>query len=269
MEQRKLGAQGPLVGVVGLGTWHVLDVPPEDEPARARVIDAALDAGANLFDSSPMYGRAEGVLARLLARRRPEAVVATKVWTRSAEEGREQIARAMRWFGDRVDVYQLHNVVAWKEHLPRLEALRDEGKVGLVGATHYSHAAFDELEEVMRTGRIAQVQIPYNPTDRLAEKRLLPLAAELGLGVLVMQPLGVGKLARRTPGAADMKRLEAFGVTTWPQAVLKWILSDPRVHAAIPATRSVAHMQENAAAGEPPWFDQETRDLVARIAEAA
>jgi aryl-alcohol dehydrogenase-like predicted oxidoreductase len=166
-----------------------------------------------------------------------------------------------------VDIYQIHNLVAWQEHLPALESLRDSGSARAVGATHYAHSAFPDLMTVMRSGRIQMVQIPYNVADRAVESEVLPLAHELGVGVLVMQPLGTGKLIRTTPVPADLARLEAFGVTTWPQALLKWILSDPRVHSVIPATSRPARATENAAAGNPPWFDAETRAYVVSLHE--
>jgi aryl-alcohol dehydrogenase-like predicted oxidoreductase len=266
MEIRALGRSGLSVPVIGMGTWRTFDVSWPDAADRCRtIVTSALAGGARLFDSSPMYGRAERVLARCLDGRREEALIATKVWTPSAREGREQIARALDWYGGRVDVYQIHNLVSWQEHLPYLEELRARGQVGVVGATHYSHGAFPELLRVMATGRVAQIQIPYNAQDRAVETDILPAAAELGVGVIVMQPLGVGALAARPPAAEALKPLERFGVRTWAQALLKWILSDTRVHCAIPATSSVAHMRENAAAGDPPWYDAGTRQYVTEL----
>jgi aryl-alcohol dehydrogenase-like predicted oxidoreductase len=266
MEIRVLGRSGLQVPVIGMGTWRTLDVSGRAAEERCRaVVSAALEDGARLFDTSPMYGRAEEVLARCLEGRRDGAIVATKVWTPSAREGREQIARALEWYGGRVDVYQIHNLVNWREHLPYLEERREHGQVSVVGATHYSHGAFAELLELMATGRIAQIQVPYNVADRVVEAEVLPAAAQAGIGVIVMQPLGVGALAQRSPATQALKPLERFGVRTWAQALLKWILSDPRVHCAIPATRSVAHMHDNAAAGNPPWFDAAARDYVTEL----
>jgi len=270
MEQRALGRSDIKVPVIGMGTWRTFDVRSErDVEDRCRIVHAALAAGTTLFDTSPMYGEAERVLARALEGRRESAIVADKVWTSSAREGREQIRRALAWYGGTVDIYQIHNLVAWRERLPVLEELRSSGCARVIGATHYSQSAFRELMTVMRTGRIQMVQIPYNAVDRAVERDVLPLAAELGLGVLVMEPLGTGVLVRRSPPARDLAPLTSFDVHTWPQALLKWIVSDPRVHAVLPATSRTARATENAAAGTPPWFDAETREYVARLAARA
>jgi aryl-alcohol dehydrogenase-like predicted oxidoreductase len=253
-----------------MGTWRTFDVRgSRPEADRRAVLDAALTAGTTLFDTSPMYGEAERVLAQALQGRRGRAIVADKVWTSSGRQGREQVSQALAWYGGMVDIYQIHNLVAWREHLPGLEALRAGGQVRVVGATHYQHSAFRELMLVMRTGRIQMIQIPYNAGDREAEREVLPLAAELGLGVLVMQPLGTGRLVGRPPAARALEPLAPFGVHTWAQALLKWILSDPRVHGVLPATSRAAHATENAWAGVPPWLDPEAREHVARLAGRA
>jgi aryl-alcohol dehydrogenase-like predicted oxidoreductase len=267
MEQRELGRSGLTVSVVGMGTWRTFDVSGSAAEGRSReIVSAALQDGARLFDTSPMYGRAERLLARCLEGRRDEALVATKVWTPSAPEGREQIRRALEWYGGRVDIYQIHNLVSWQEYLPYLEELRAAGQVRVVGITHYSHGAFGEMLRIMRTGRVTQIQVPYNAADRVVEREILPAASELGIGVLVMRPLGEGALMRRIPPPDALRPLARFGVTTWAQALLKWILSDTRVHAVIPATSSVEHMRANAAAGDPPWFDAAAREYVETMA---
>jgi diketogulonate reductase-like aldo/keto reductase len=254
MEARRLGP------VVGLGTWNTFG----GDAATARsVVDAAFDAGCRVFDSSPMYRGAEQSLGAALAPHREDAVVATKIWTGSVDEGREQYAHQLEWFG-RVEVEQIHNLRAWEEHLPWLEAERDAGRIDRLGVTHYSPGAFGELGRALRTGRFDVVQLPLNPHERECERELLPLAAELGVAVIVMRPLGEGALLRRS---APQAVLEELGVETWPDALLKWALSDPRVDVVIPATRSPDHARANTAAAEPPWFDAAQRQLVERFAE--
>jgi diketogulonate reductase-like aldo/keto reductase len=267
MESRAFGSAGPELAPVGLGTWNRLEAAASDGQEGA-VVTAALDAGVQVFDSSPMYGRAEELLAAALGERRSEAFVATKIWTEDLAEGRRQLDRATNWYGGRIDLLQIHNLVRWQEHLPMIEAARDEGRVGLIGATHWSTRAFDELAEVMGTGRIHAVQVPYNPRQREVEPRILPLAADLGLGVLLMRPLGEGSLLRSVPSAAELAPLLAFGVSTWPQALIKWGLSEPRCHVSIPATSRPGRVDENARAGVPPWFGPDERELVARLAAA-
>jgi aryl-alcohol dehydrogenase-like predicted oxidoreductase len=135
-----------------------------------------------------------------------------------------------------------------------------------VGLTHYSPSAFADLELAMQDGRVGAIQIPYNPLERAIESAILPAAADRGLGVIVMRPFGQGSLLRRPISQSTLAPLADFGVTSWPQALLKWILSDPRCHVAIPATSATEHLRANAAAGSPPWFGPEERTYVARLA---
>ena len=268
MEHRLLGQTGLQVPVVGMGTWKTFDVRGKAAIENARaIVDAALANGAAFFDSSPMYGQAERVLGEVLHGRRDKVLVATKVWAQTSSEGRSQVERALTFFDNLIDLYQIHNLVLWQKHLSMLERLRDAGQVRAIGATHYNSSYFGELRQVMQTGRITAVQIPYTPLQREVEREILPMAADLGLGVVVMRPFSEGELMRHIPSRADLAPLLPFGVTTWAQVLLKWILSDQRCHVAIPATSSPARMAENAAAGDPPWFGPEERTLVARLAE--
>ena len=256
MEERRLGP------VVGLGTWNTFG---GNRRLAAEVVGAALDAGVQSFDSSPMYGGAEASLAAALQDRRHQAQVLTKIWSDDRDEARRQLDAQLSWYG-RVEVEQIHNLVAWQEHLPFLESVRDNGRLGKLGVTHYSPSAFDELARALRTKRFDTVQIPLNPHERECEGTLLPLAEELGIAVIVMRPLGAGSLVRRPPSADELAPLADFGVTTWPQALLKWALSDPRVDLVIPATSKPERAAANAAAGEPPWFGHEERALVEQLA---
>jgi aryl-alcohol dehydrogenase-like predicted oxidoreductase len=258
MEERRLGP------VVGLGTWNTFG---GDAALARQVVDAAFDAGTRLADSSPMYGGAETSLSAALDGRREEAIVATKIWSRSVEDGRAHFARQLGWF-DRVDVEQVHNLVSWREHLPWLEEEREAEHIGRIGVTHYSSSAFAELEDALASRRFETLQVPLNPFERECEERLLPLAEALGVAVIVMRSLGEGELARRPPAPEELEPLAPFGVRTWPQALLKWALSDPRVDVVIPATSDPGHARENAAAGEPPWLGPEERRLVKRLAGA-
>jgi diketogulonate reductase-like aldo/keto reductase len=258
MEERRLGP------VVGLGTWNTFGT---DARLARELVDACVQAGVKVVDSSPMYGGAEQSLSVPVDGRREDVIVATKIWAGSVREGQEQFARQLEWFG-RVDVEQVHNLVAWREHLPWLERERESGAIGRLGVTHYGSSALGELATALRTRRFETVQVPYNPLERECDRELLPLADELGVAVIVMRPLAEGGLMRRLPPERELEPLREFGVETWAQALLKWVLSDERVDVAIPATRNPEHARSNAKAGSPPWFGPEERDLVERLAMA-
>jgi diketogulonate reductase-like aldo/keto reductase len=256
MEERRLGP------VVGLGTWNTFD---GDVGLAREVVTAALDTGCRVFDTSPMYGAAQEALAAALAQRRAEAAIATKIWASGADEGRRQFADQLRLYG-RVEIEQVHNLVAWEEQLSWLQDERDAGRIDRLGVTDWQAAAFGELARALRTGSFSAVQLPYNPYERECEQELLPLAAELGVAVIVMRPLGDKSRLRRPPPAAALEPLRMFGIETWPQALLKWALSDERVDLVIPATSNPRHARKNAEAGSPPWLGPDERALVARLA---
>ena len=256
MEERGLGP------VVGLGTWNTFE---DDVDLARRVVGTAREEGCGLFDTSPMYS-SEHALGRALEAWRDKATVATKIWAGSIEEGRRQFDDQLRWFG-RVEIEQVHNLVSWEEHLPWLEAERDAGRIDRLGVTHFAASAMPELARALRTGSFATLQVPYNPLERECERELLPLAKELGVAVIVMQPLGDKSRLRRPPAPEALAPLRELGISTWPQALIKWALSDERVDVVIPATRDPDHVRENAAAGNPPWLSEEERSLVERLAK--
>ena len=212
-----------------------------------------------------MYGGAEHSLAAALAGRRESATVATKIWARSVAEGREQYRRQVGWFG-RLEIEQVHNLVAWREHLAWLVDEQASGSIGLLGVTHYDHSSFEELARALRTRRFDVLQVPYNPHERECERRLLPLAADLGVAVIAMRPFGRGRLLGRSRGATELAPLAEFGVRSWPQALLKWALSEQRIDVVIPATVRAERARENSAAGTPPWFGDDERRLIERLA---
>jgi diketogulonate reductase-like aldo/keto reductase len=255
MEERGLGP------VIGLGTSRTFDADVD----LARVVaGAALQSGYRLFDTSPMYG-SEEALGIALEASRGEAKVATKIWADTVDEGRQQLEDQLRWFG-RVEIEQVHNLVAWEEHLPWLETERDAGRIVRLGVTHWQASSFPELARALRTGRFSTLQVPYNPLERDCERELLPLAKELDVAVIVMRPLGDKSRLPSPPPAEELAPLRDFGISTWPQALIKWALSDERIDVVIPASRNPDHVRENAAAGEPPWLGPEERALIERLA---
>ncbi len=268
MEWRDLGLSGLRVPVIGMGTWRTFDVyGKEDQAARRVLVGEALDRTVRFLDSSPMYGEAERVLGTTLTGRRERAIVATKVWSQDIDEGHRQIDRGLLYFDGRVDLYQVHNLVRWRDYLPVFERMKADGTIHASGVTHYQPSAFPELVSIARSASIDSIQIPYNPFERAVEREVLPVASEHQLGVIVMRPFGEGALLRRTPPAAALAPFRRFGCQTWPQVLLKWILSDPRVTVVIPATRDMEHIRANAAAGDGPWFGPSDREEVIKLAE--
>jgi diketogulonate reductase-like aldo/keto reductase len=255
--ERRLGP------VVGLGTWRTFG----DDVALAReLVGAVVASGLRVVDTSPMYGAAEASLAAALAGRRDPIDVATKIWAESVPEGRAQFARQLGWYGH-VEIEQIHNLAAWREQLPWLLEEQEAGRIGRLGVTHYASSAFGELALALRTGRFQTLQVPLNPDERECERELLPLAAELGIAVIAMRPLGAaGGLVTRPPSPGELEPLRDFGVETWAQALLKWALSDERVDLVIPATSRPARVAENAAAAAPPWLGPDERRLVEELA---
>ena len=260
MEKRRLGP------VVGLGTWNTFAA---DEGLAEAVVDAAFAAGGRVVDSSPMYGGAERALGAALARRRAESIVATKIWATSVEEGRAQFAQQLEWFGGRIEIEQVHNLVAWREQLEWLEPERDAGRIGRLGVTHYQASAFAELGAGLRSGRFSVLQVPYNPWERDCERELLPLAAELDVAVIAMRPLGGSGQDRRRAVAPSPAELVELGCETWAEALLRWALADKRVDLVIPATSQPARAAANGRAGSGPPLAPEQRALVERLAGAA
>ena len=260
MDKRRLGP------VVGLGTYRTFG---DDVAGARRVVDAALASGTTVFDSSPMYGGAQASLGAALAGRRDGTRIATKIWAPDVDEGKAQYEEQRRFFG-RVEIEQVHNLVGWQEHLGWLEHEKATDRINSIGVTHWSVGAFGELERALRTGSFDVVQLPLNPAEHEVEQRLLPLAAELGIAVIVMSPFGGtgAPLLRRAPSADDLAPLRECGIETWPQALLKWVLSDPRIDLVIPATSRPERATENAAAGSPPWPGPEERAYIARLAGA-
>ena len=262
MLTRKLA--GLEVNVVGLGTATTFQISSPGEIAvRQQVIGNSLVCDATFIDTSPMYGESERVVGLATRGRRERFQLATKVWCRGQDTGKAQIANSFRLLQTGfIEVLQVHNLVDWQTHLPELERLKAEGKIGLIGVTHYDPATFPEMMAIMKTGRIDTVQVPYNILERTCENSVLPLAEEMGTGVIVMQPLGAGVLVRRLKAEPDLSPLRAYGVNTWAQALLAWVIADVRVSVVIPATSKPTRVCENARVGSQPLLPQEMRDYL-------
>ena len=257
MQTRTIPSTREPLPVVGCGTWVGFDVP--DDPAAtaklAAVVDALFAAGGTVLDSSPMYGRSEAVTGKLLRTGRGKPFVATKVWTNGRAAGIEQMRRSIELLGP-VDLMQIHNLVDWKTHLPTLRQWKAEGRIRYIGITHYTSSAYRELEAVMRGEALDFVQVNYALDDRDAEERILPLAADRGIAVLVNRPFGGGGLLKRLSAGPLPTWAGEIGASSWSQLLLKFVLSHPAVTCAIPGTANPQHMQDNAAAGSGPAPDR-------------
>ena len=254
MHQRKIPSSGEMLPVVGCGTWRTFDVgtTPDERAPLAEVLRILFDAGGSVIDSSPMYGAAEGVVGDLLATAgtRGKAFIATKVWTSGRDAGIAQMQRSMALLRtDRIDLMQVHNLVDWRAHLPTLRAWKAEGRLRHLGVTHYTPSAHDELEAVLRAERWDFVQLNYALDDRAVERRLLPLAAERGIAVIVNQPFGGGGLLRKLLGRTLPDWAGDIGCTSWAQLLLKFVLANPAVTCVIPGTGKPQHMRDNVQAG--------------------
>lgn len=271
MQTRPIPSSGKPLPVVGCGTWRTFDVGPTaaDRAPLAEVLRVLFEAGGSVIDSSPMYAPAEEIVGALLsaAHSRDKAFIATKVWTAGYQAGIDQMRRSMGLLRtDRIELMQVHNLVDWRAHLPTLRAWKREGRFDYVGVTHYSPGAYGELEAIMRSEPLDFVQLNYALNDREAERRLLPLAADRGIAIIVNQPFGGGGLLRAMLRKPLPPWSAEIGCRTWPQLLLKFALSHPAVTCVIPGTGRPEHMRDNIQAGFGPILDAALRArLVASV----
>jgi len=254
MNTRPIPATKEMLPVIGCGTWIGFDHRPGSAEYRRLpgVLDALFAAGGRVIDSSPMYGRAEESTGELLAAAggHAKAFLATKVWTRGREAGIAQMEQSLaRLRAQRLDLMQVHNLMDWRTHLATLRAWKAQGRVRYLGITHYTASAYDEVEAVLRAEPLDFLQINYSLDAREAERRLLPLAAERGVAVIVNMPFGGGGLLRRLRERPLPAWAAEIGCASWAQVLLKFVLSHPAVTCAIPGTSRPEHMADNAAAG--------------------
>ena len=263
MIERAIPATGQKLPVVGLGTWQTFDVGPssaEREPLK-RILDDFARLGGRVIDSSPMYGRSEEVIGDLSAKFRPGSFfLATKVWTTGKEEGRQSIERSFqRLRAERVDLFQVHNLVDLPTQLSTLRELKSEDRIRYIGVTHYEAGAFAEVEQVLQREKLDFLQINYSLAEPEADQRLLPLAAEKGVAVLINRPFGGGELFRSIRSKPLPDWAAEIKCRSWAQFFLKWVVSQPSVTSAIPATNKPEHLEENMAAGVAPLPDEAMR----------
>ncbi|UHC14691.1 aldo/keto reductase [Methylobacterium currus] len=268
LHRRPIPASGEPLPVIGLGTWRGFDVgakPAERAPLR-EVVATLLRQGGRVIDSSPMYGRAEGVTGDLVAEAgaRERTFLATKVWTSGREAGLAQMTRSLQLLRtDRLDLMQIHNLLDWRTHLPTLRDWKAEGRIRYLGISHYTESAYDAVEAVLRAERLDVLQINYALDDRAAETRLLPLAAERGVAVLVNRPFGGGGLLRRLAQTPLPDYAAELGCASWAEILLKFVISHPAVTCAIPGTADPGHMAANLRAGTGPLPDEALRKRMA------
>jgi diketogulonate reductase-like aldo/keto reductase len=265
---RPIPSSGEAVPAVGLGTWQTFDVGRSDgerEPLR-EVLRRFVAAGGRVIDSSPMYGTAESVVGDLAAETglAERLWLATKVWTSGRDAGIKQMEQSLRCLRtQRLDLMQIHNLVDWRTHLATLRGWKQAGRIRYLGVTHYTASAYDELERVLRAEPLDVVQVNYSLGERDAERRILPLARDRGIAVIVNRPFSEGRLFSSVRGRPLPDWAAEIGCESWAQVFLKWILAHPAVTCVIPATRRPEHLTDNMKAGTGPFPDSTARDRIA------
>jgi aryl-alcohol dehydrogenase-like predicted oxidoreductase len=261
VHRRRIPRTGELVPCIGLGTSRTLDVDPNGDLGElVDVMRTFLAAGGSVIDSSPMYGRAEAVIGKLVERlRRDDLFFATKVWTdKGKDAGIAQMETSARLMGaQRIDLMQIHNLVDYATHLETLRAWRAEGRVRYIGATEMKN--WTEVERLIVEDGVDFVQIPYSMIEREVEARILPAAKDHGVAVLVMRPFQVAGLFDKVEGKPLPDWAAEFDCTSWAQFFLKWVLAHPAVTCPIPATSKVSHLVDNMRAGTGRLPDEDMR----------
>jgi aryl-alcohol dehydrogenase-like predicted oxidoreductase len=264
MLKRSIPSSGEKLPVIGLGSWQTFDVG-ESLGERApldQVLRSFLKAGGTVIDSSPMYGRSEQVIGDLLAGFGSHSPVflATKVWTRGKQAGIESMERSLaRFQTKRIELMQVHNLLDLNTHLATLREWKEKGRIRYVGVTHYNSSAHAEVKRVLRDEKLDFLQINYSIAEREAEERILPLAQERGVALLINRPFGGGDLFRQVRSKPLPEWATEFDCRSWAQFLLKWIVAHPAVTCAIPATSKLNHLVDNMGAGSGRLPDAKIR----------
>lgn len=275
MTTKPVPSSGDEIPVIGMGTWQTFNVGSDEKlrDERTEVLEAFFSHGGGMIDSSPMYGSSQDVIGYGLEKLdMPEGLFsADKVWTRDGGATREKVGEtAEKWNIETFDLMQVHNLVAWNDHLETLEAMKEAGEVRYIGITTSHGRRHGEFAEVMRNHDLDFVQVTYNIDNRRVENRLLPLAKERGIAVICNRPYGGGRVVDRVQQNDEPLPDWAgeWDISNWPQFLLKFIVSHPAVTCAIPATTQVEHMHENMGAGRGELPDAETRERMVEYFEA-
>ena len=264
MLTRIIPSSGETVPVIGLGTWRAFDVDLTSDIRRQleEVLSLFVKLGGRVIDSSPMYGRAEEMIGQLTAAVsiREKLFLATKVWTRGKENGIKSIERSMALLRtNRIDLMQVHNLLDVHTHLATLRQWKEQGRIRYIGVTHYNSSAFPEVEKILGTEKLDFLQINYSLMEREAENRILPLAQERQIAVIVNRPFGAGDLFGKVRSKPLPPWAAELDCRSWAQFFLKWIIAHPAVTCVIPATDKPHHLEDNMLAGIGPLPDAKMR----------
>ena len=267
MLTRPIPSSKEAIPVIGMGTWQTFDVGSSEAARKplADVLSLFVELGGRVVDSSPMYGQSESVVGDLAVKLglRDKLFMATKVWTSGRGAGIAQMEDSERKLRGRVDLMQVHNLVDADTHLDTLRKWKAAGRIRYIGITHYTAGAYGELATYLQRPGIDFVQLNYSLAEREAEQRLLPLAREKGVAVLVNRPFGSGSLFRQARGKAVPAFAKDLGATSWAELFLKFVVSHPAVTCAIPATSKTEHLRQNMNAGRGPMPDEAMRKKIA------
>jgi diketogulonate reductase-like aldo/keto reductase len=271
MLTRPIPSTGEAMPVVGLGTWPVFNVGAGEAARRPlrEVVQGLVAGGGRMIDTSPMYGRSEGVVGDIVAELglRDKVFLATKVWISGREQGIAQMARSAQLLKSPViDLMQIHNLVDWRTQLATMRDMKAKGRLRYIGITHYTTGALAELARILDSeDGIDFVQCGYSLETREPETRLLPVAARRGVAVIVNQPFEQGDLFRKIRGKALPDWAAEFDCASWAQLFLKYLLGDPAVTVVIPATDKPDHMADNLKAGYGRLPDAQQRERIRRF----
>ena len=264
MLARTIPSSGEKLPVIGLGTWQTFDVDLTTDNRRQleEALSLFVKLSGRVIDSSPMYGRAEDVIGELTAALgiRDRLFLATKVWTHGKENGIKSMERSMALLRTkRVDLMQVHNLVDVQTHLATLREWKQQGRIRYLGITHHEAGAFAGVEKIMRSEKLDFLQINYSLMEREAEQRILPLAQERGVAVIVNRPFGAGDLFGKVRSKPLPDWATEFDCQSWAQFFLKWIVGHPAVTCAIPATDKPDHIEDNMQGGVGRLPDENIR----------